>query len=145
MSIPASIAVALVALPAYAYSLGTGVPVVEAQTVLTTLTVFCGLGLLPLISSGSREESPGRLIRWWPWLLAGIMLVVYLVILALPVARDFYELATLSVRDVGILLAIGVAWTIVVHGTRRTSLVPRLEGALVRVARRLGRPPVRST
>ena len=140
VSIPVSFAVVLVALPTYAYALGTGVPVVEAQTVLTSLTVFCGLGLLPLISSGAREESPGRLIRWWPWVLAGIMLVVYLVVLALPIARDFYELTTLSLRDVLTLLAIGGAWTIAVHAILRTGLAPRVETMLMRAVRRGGLP-----
>jgi cation-transporting ATPase E len=140
VSIPVSIAVVLVALPTYAYALGTGVSVVEAQTVLTSVTVFCGLGLLPLISSGAREESPGRLVRWWPWLLAGIMLVVYLVILALPFARDFYELTTLGAREVLTLLGIGVAWTVVVHGLRRTGLVPRVAPALLRAVPRKVRP-----
>jgi cation-transporting ATPase E len=133
VSIPVSVAVVLVALPTYAYALGTGVSVVEAQTVLTSVTVFCGLGLLPLISSGAREESPGRLVRWWPWLLAGIMLLVYLVILALPFARDFYELTTLGAREVLTLLGIGGAWTVVVHGLRRTGLVSRV-GAVLRRA-----------
>ncbi len=136
VSIPVSFAVVLVALPTYAYVLGTGVSLVEAQTVLTSVTVFCGLGLLPLISSGAREESPGRLVRWWPWLLAGIMLIVYLVILALPIARDFYELTTLGPREILVLLGIGTAWTVAVHGLRRTGLVRRAEGMLVRAVRR---------
>jgi cation-transporting ATPase E len=136
VSIPVSIAVVLVALPTYAYALGTGVPLVEAQTVLTSVTVFCGLGLLPLISSGAREESPGRLVRWWPWLLAGIMLVVYLVILALPIARDFYELTTLAPRELLVLLGVGAAWTVAVHGIRRTGLVDRAEVVIVHAVRR---------
>jgi cation-transporting ATPase E len=140
VSIPVSFAVVLVALPTYAYALGTGVSVVEAQTVLTSVTVFCGLGLLPLISSGAREESPGRFVRWWPWLLAGIMLIVYLVILALPIARDFYELTTLGMREVVTLLGIGGAWTVAVHGIRRTGLVPRVAAALLRAVPRQVRP-----
>ena len=140
VSIPVSFAVVLVALPTYAYALGTGASVVAAQTVLTTITVFCGLGLLPLISSGAREESPGRLIRWWPWLLAGMMLLVYLVILALPIARDFYELTPLDARDVLTLLGIGAAWTVAVHGLRRTGLAPRITTVLWRAVPRPVRP-----
>jgi len=140
VSIPVSVAVVLVALPTYAYTLGTGVSVAEAQTVLTSVTVFCGLGLLPLISSGAREESPGRLVRWWPWLLAGFMLVVYLVILALPFAREFYELTTLDAREVLMLLGIGGAWTVAVHGLRRTGLGRRVAAALLRAVPRDVRP-----
>jgi len=140
VSIPVSFAVVLVALPTYAYALGTGASVVVAQTVLTTVTVFCGLGLLPLISSGAREESPGRLIRWWPWLLAGLMLLVYLVILAVPIARDFYELTPLDARDVLTLLVIGAAWTVAVHGLRHTGLAPRITTVLWRAVPRPVRP-----
>ncbi len=136
VSIPASIAVVLVALPVYAFVLGTGASLVDAQTVLTTVTVFCGLGLLPLIASGARDESPGRLVRGWPWLLAGIMLLAYLAILALPIARDFYELTSLSWRETLVLLGIGAAWTATVHGLRRTGFVPRFEATLMRAARR---------
>ncbi len=136
VSIPVSIAVVLVALPTYAFVLGTGVPLVEAQTVLTSVTVFCGLGLLPLISSGAREESTGRLVRLWPWLLAGIMLGVYLVILALPIAREFYELTPLGPREVLGLLGIGAAWTIAIHGLRRSGLARRVEDVLARAVGR---------
>jgi cation-transporting ATPase E len=136
VSIPVSFAVVLVALPTYAYMLGSGVSLVEAQTVLTSVTVFCGLGLLPLVSSGEREQAPGRLVRWWPWLLAGIMLVVYLVILALPFARDFYELTTLGEREILTLLGIGAAWTAAVHGIRRSGLGPRVPALLRRATLR---------
>jgi hypothetical protein len=64
------------------------------------------------------------------------MLAVYLVILALPIARDFYELTTLSLREVVTLLAIGGAWTLVVHGIRRTGLAARAEEVVVRAVRR---------
>ncbi len=130
VSIPASLGVFIVALPLYASMIERGVGVQEAQSVLTTLTVFCGLGLLPLISSGDREAGGGRFIRWWPWLLALIMLLVFLVMTQVPFLREFYELTPLP-RDV-LLALLGVAglWTVAVHLLRRTGIVARVEDAL---------------
>lgn len=141
VSIPASIGVFVVALPLYATMIGGGVGVPEAQTILTTLTVLCGLGLLPLISSGEREAGTGRFMRWWPWILAGIMLVIYLVMIQIPLVREFYELTVLPPDILGLLLVAAGAWTIVVHLLRRTGIVARVEdiawAALVRAWRRV--------
>jgi cation-transporting P-type ATPase E len=141
VSIPASIGVFLLALPIYAVMVNGGADLEEAQTVLTTLTVFCGLGLLPLIGSGARETGVGRFLRWWPWGLAGIMLVVYLVMTQVPLLRDFYELTALPPETVVQLLLVAVAWTAVVHLIRRTGVVGRVEdaawAAAVRAWRRL--------
>ncbi len=141
VSIPASLGVFVLALPVYAVLITGGTDLEEAQTVLTTLTVFCGLGLLPLIGSGARETGVGRFIRWWPWLLSGIMLVVFLVMTQVPLLRDFYELTPLPAATVGQLLLVALAWTAVVHLVRRTGIVGRVEDAiwawLVRAGRRL--------
>jgi cation-transporting ATPase E len=127
VSIPASLGVFALALPIYAVMVGAGAELEEAQTVLTTLTVFCGLGLLPLIGSGARETGVGRFIRWWPWALAGIMLVVYLAMTQIPVLRDFYELTELPLGVIVQLLIVAIAWTIAVHLVRRTGVVLRIE------------------
>ena len=130
VSIPASIGVVIVALPLYAASIRSGVAVAEAQSILTSLTVFCGLGLLPLISSGAREAGQGRYVRWWPWLLSGAMLLVYLVMIQVPFLRDFYELTPLPPQMLALLLGVAALWTAVVHLLRRTGIVGRVEDAL---------------
>jgi cation-transporting ATPase E len=131
VSIPVSLGVAVFALPIYAATIGAGVPVPEAQTVLTTFTIFCGLGLLPLIRSGTRETGAGLFIRWWSWILAGIMLVVYLVLLEIPLMREFYELTPLPGPIIGQLLAISTAWTAGVHLILRRGIVFRVEDAIL--------------
>jgi cation-transporting ATPase E len=147
VSIPASLGVFVVALPLYTSMIRSGVGVPEAQSVLTSLTVFCGLGLLPLISSGGREAGSGRLLRWWPWLLALIMLAVYLVMIQVPVLRDFYELTPLPGAVIAVLLLVAGLWTLAVHVLRRTGVVARVEDALwamlVRAWRRM-RPAAES-
>ena len=143
VSIPASLGVFIVALPLYGTMINGGVDVPEAQTVLTTLTVFCGLGLLPLISSGAREAGDGRFTRWWPWLLALIMLVIYLVMIQLSPLRDFYELTPLPPGVIAVLLVAAGLWTLAVHVLRRSGIVARVEDAisagLVRAWRRVRR------
>ena len=149
VSIPASLGVFIVALPLYAAMINGGVAVAEAQTVLTMLTVFCGLGLLPLISSGTREAGDGRFVRWWPWLLALVMLVVFLVMLQIPFLRDFYEMTPLPADVIAMLLVAAGLWTLAVHVLRRSGIVARVEdtiwAALVRAWRRVrpaaGAPP----
>jgi cation-transporting P-type ATPase E len=130
VSIPASIGVVIVALPLYAASIRGGVAVAEAQSILTSLTVFCGLGLLPLISSAAREAEQGRYVRWWPWLLSGAMLLVYLVMIQVPFLRDFYELTPLPPQVLALLLGVAALWTAGVHLLRRTGIVRRVEDAL---------------
>jgi hypothetical protein len=69
------------------------------------------------------------------------MLLVYLVLLEIPLMRDFYELTPLPADSIGQLLAVAVAWTAGVHLVIRTGIVFRVEdaiwGALVGVWRRL--------
>ncbi len=129
VSIPASLGVFLVALPLYASIVHGDVPIDQAQSVLTSLTVFCGLGLLPLISSGARETGAGRFIRSWPWALAGIMLAVYLAMIQVPAVRDFYELTPLPGAVLAQLLGTAAIWTVAVHLLRLTGMVGRVEDA----------------
>jgi len=130
VSIPASLAVVAIALPFYAATIAGGTPVHEARTLLTTLTVFCGLGLLPLIGSGARETESGRLVRWWPWALAAIMLALYLAMVQVPFLRHFYELAPIDGAVLVRLLAVTAAWTVAVHLVRLSGLVGRVEDAI---------------
>ena len=60
ISIPVSFAVAAIALPVYAAAFDAGGSVSETQSVLTTITVFCGLGLLPLIYPAEPEAGMSR-------------------------------------------------------------------------------------
>ncbi len=141
VSIPASLGVLALALPVYAAMINGGASVDEARTVLTCLTVFCGLGLLPLISSGEREDPGGRFGRWWPWLLALVTLLIYLVMIQIAILRGFYELTTLPLPVLVALLGVAGLWTAAVHVLRRTGIVGRVEdvvwAALVGAWRRI--------
>jgi cation-transporting ATPase E len=130
VSIPASLGVFASALPVYTALIRGGFPVNEAQTVLTSLTVFCGLGLLPLISSEDREAAGNPFGRWWPWILAGITLLIYLVMIQFAILRGFYELTPLPAQALALILAIAGLWTLAVHAIRRTGVIGRIEDAV---------------
>jgi hypothetical protein len=87
----------------------------------------------------------GRFIRWWPWLLALIMLVVFVVMVQVPFLREFYELTPLPANVLVMLLVVAGIWTAAVHALRRTGIVARVEdvlwAAVMRAWHRL-RPPV---
>jgi cation-transporting ATPase E len=143
LSIPASAAVAVLALPVYSSALAAGAPLAESRTILTTITVFCGLGLLPLVHPAHHDPLVTGRARAWPWLLALIMAAVYAAILAIPLARDFYELVPLEPTTFLVLFGLGVGWTLVVHAIRLTGFIGRVEQevfrtitALLRVRRR---------
>ncbi len=115
----------------YAIAVRAGATVSDAQSVLTTITVFCGLGLLPLIYPAEPEPGMSRERRLWPWLLSGIMAAVYIVFLEIPVARDFYQMSPVEPATIGVLLALGIVWTVAVHLIRRTHVVLAAENVLI--------------
>jgi cation-transporting P-type ATPase E len=136
ISIPVSFAVAALALPVYAAAVAAGGSVNETQSVLTTITVFCGLGVLPLIYPAEPDPGMSRERRAWPWLLSGIMAVVYIVLLEIDLARDFYQLTPLAPATIGLLLVLGIVWTAAVHLIRRTHIVLAAENVLIDLAQR---------
>jgi len=134
-AIPAAVGVAAVAFVAYAWSLSEGRGIDEARTTVTTMAAFCGIGLLPLIER--RGEMTGRLSWAWPWVVAVAMVALYVLILEVPVARDFYELTPLPWSTIGVLVLVWAVWTLAAQALRRP--VGRLEDALSRLALRLWR------
>ena len=77
----------------------------------------------------------GRLAWTWPWVVAVATDGLYLLILELPVARDFYELTPLPGSTIGLLVLAGAAWTVTVQLLREP--VGRLEEGLWRLGQRV--------
>jgi cation-transporting P-type ATPase E len=126
VSIPVSLAVAAVGLPVYAAALQLGASIGDARTALTTLASFMGLGLLTLIPLAADRVGPSWLPRWSrTLLLIGAMAIVYLVVLALPIGRAFFELEPLVPGLVAALGFVAIAWTVIVLLVRRTGVVQR--------------------
>ena len=121
VAIPLSVAVAAAALPAYLAALQLGFDLDSSRTVLTTMGVICGLGLLPIVQP--RGKTVG-FARAWPWLVMATMLPLYIGMLAVPFARDFYELSPLSPDILAVLLIVGGGWTLVLHAVLRRVRLP---------------------
>jgi cation-transporting ATPase E len=101
-----------------------------AETALITLQVFGGLLLLPFLKPPTTAWVGGEpLSRDWRYtLLAGIVLLIYLVILAVPGLRNFFELYPLEfIHYLGIGLA-AVLWALVVRFFWRHALLDRFLG-----------------
>lgn len=129
ISIPIGLAMAAVAFPTFAWALDRGVPLDEARTMVATLMVFCGLGVLPVLLVGRRRDGDARATGRWPWVLAGSTAAGYLAILATPPLRDFFGLAVLSPAVVAALLAGGALWTLAVHAVRAAGVAAWRRGA----------------
>ena len=125
---PAAFTVSVVSLVVYLAYLGTTGDLASAQSALTTITVFCGLLLVPFVEPpthawvGGDELSGDRR----PALLAVGLLAFYVAILALPPLRGFFELAPLRVWDYLLLGAAAVAWAVLMRLIWRTRLFERL-------------------
>ncbi len=122
ISLPVGLAMTAVALPTFVWALDRGVPVDEARTIVTSLMVFCGLGVLPLVLVGARRGGGARATGRWPWVLAGSTVAGYLAVLAIPPLRDFFGLAALAPAVVAVLLGGAVLWTVAVHAIRTIGL-----------------------
>jgi len=131
-AVPASLAVAAIAVPVYGAYLASA-SVATARSALVTITVFCGLLLIPFLSRtrAHADESPRtaavprRDVR--PVLLALAMAVVYGVIATLPLSRAFFDLTPLAASDVAVLGALALAWAIALMAVRRLGVVERLQ------------------
>jgi magnesium-transporting ATPase (P-type) len=105
-SVPAGVAAGLGVLASFLVTLNV---LVEARTVATTVLIVVGLYLiLALEATGGRRDR-------WVGVLVGSLLLLYLVVLALPGFRDFYELEVPSpgswlAAALGCAMAIGFLW-----------------------------------
>jgi cation-transporting ATPase E len=125
---PAAFSISVVALAVYlAYLTMTG-EVGLARTALTTVTVLCGLVLIPFVEPPSEAWVGGDVLSgdWRPTCLALGMLGLYLGIMALPPLHSFFELTPLPPWH---WLSLGVAvaiWALLLRLIWRTRILERL-------------------
>jgi cation-transporting ATPase E len=115
--IPAAVTIAIVALAVYTgYVIETNALVTNdftlAQTALTTVTVLCGLVLIPFAEpptkgwvAGDEYSGDKR-----PTILAIAMLAVFCVIMFVPATRNFFVLKPLGLFDVALIGSVVVIW-----------------------------------
>jgi len=114
---PASITIAMVALGVYLFYLAETGDVSIARTALTTVTIFCGLLLIPFVEPPTQFWVGGDELSgdWRPSALALGMLGVYGSVMAIPALRNFFELTTLSVESYLGLGLVAVAWALLLR------------------------------
>jgi cation-transporting ATPase E len=125
---PAAVSISIVALAVYLAYLGTKGDVGMARTALTTVSVFCGLVLIPFVEPPSERWVGGDELSGdpRPARLALGMLGLYLVIMALPSLRAFFELTPLPAWH-WLLLAVAVAiWALLLRVLWRARVLERL-------------------
>ena len=99
-----------------------------AQTALTTITVFCGLLLIPFVEPPTEAWVGGDELSgdWRPTVLALGMLALYAAITFLPPLRAFFELTPLRALDYLLLGATAIGWALLMRLIWRTRLLERL-------------------
>jgi cation-transporting P-type ATPase E len=126
-AVPAGLAVSVLVVPIMlaAFALAD---VATARSIVTTSTVFAGIALIPILFPAVRDRStpvgPGGDPR--PTLMAFAMLALYGAIMAVPLARDIYDLEPLPIELLAVLGIATVAWAFVVIGLIRTGVARRL-------------------
>ena len=98
-----------------------------AQTALTTFTIFCGLLVVLFVVPPVRVlVGAERLVAdRRPTVLVFLLLCVYLVILAVPSLRRFFELAALAWYYNLLLFGLALLWGLWVRGLWRTRAIER--------------------
>jgi cation-transporting ATPase E len=136
-AVPAGAAVAVAAVPAMLLAFDR-LPLEEARTALTTLQVFAGIALLPILFPVVRDrEGPfGRGGDLRPAGLALAMLAGFVAIAAFPASRELFELRPLPPVLVLLLALAAAAWMIAVIGLLRLGWPQRIVRRLLARAER---------
>lgn len=129
--VPASLLTAFVGLETYlGYMVATNNNIGLSQTVLTTVLTLCGLVLIPFVEPptqgwvGGDDFSGDRR----PTIMAGIMLAIFVLVMAIEPARKFFELQALNVVDIAIVLGIVIAWALALRYIWRAKVLEKLIG-----------------
>jgi len=99
-----------------------------AQSALTTVTVLCGLVLIPFVEPPAPAWVGGDVLSGdrRPAFLALGMLAAFVVILLVPALRGFFELRLLPLLDYVLIGVVVIAWGFVLRFAWRKRLFERL-------------------
>jgi len=144
--VPAAASIAAFGLIVYLFYLTiSGGDVPAAQSALTTTTMLCGLVLIPFAQPPNDAWVAANPLNgdWKPTILAGLLLVVYGVVLGVPVLRGFYQLRVLPLTAYAIIGLAVVGWATAVRFAWRIDLLGRGRATWQRL--RAPIPPGQST
>ena len=131
-AVPSGIAVAILAVPVLLLALRADDPE-TGRTIITTLTVFTGIALIPVLFPvvPSRSGPVGRGGDRRPMVLAFAMAGLYGAILATPAGRDLFELTPIPVETAAALFVFALAWMAAVIVLLRSGIPGRVMASLV--------------
>lgn len=107
----------------------------EPRTALVTILTVCGLMMVPFLKPPLKLWTGGEKLSgdWRYSLLAGGCFILFCLVLFVQPARDFFELATLSVGDFLLLMGISTGWCFVLRYLWRSQLFDRILGFQLKV------------
>lgn len=102
-----------------------------SRTVLTTTLTLCGLLLIPFVEPPTQGWVGGDVYSGdkRPAILAAFMLALFVVVMAVPSFRAFFELSPLGPLDIAIILAVVAAWAFALRFIWRARVLERLMGS----------------
>ena len=141
--IPASISIAIVAVAVYALYASLTSDVMLARTALTTVTVFCGILLIPFLEPPTEAWTGGNDLNgdWRPTLLAGAMFALFAIFMIVPVTRRFYHIESLGVADLIVIGMVVIGWASAIRFIWRLKLFERWDQHWHSIRQRVGRTP----
>ncbi|HET9015808.1 MAG TPA: HAD-IC family P-type ATPase [Thermomicrobiaceae bacterium] len=146
--VPAAASIAAFGLVVYLFYLTlTGGDVEAARSALTTTTMICGLLLIPFAQPPNDAWVAANPLNgdWKPTVLSGVLLGVYVVVLAVPVLRNFYTLQVLPVTAYALIALAVVGWATTLRFAWRVDLLGHLRAAWRRLrARNVPSEPTRT-
>jgi cation-transporting ATPase E len=128
--LPASLTTAFVGLEVYLGYIAVTNNVAVSQTILTTILTLCGLVLIPFVEPPTQDWVGGDEYSGdkRPTIMAAIMLALFIIVMAVPPFRQFFELEPLGLLDIGIVLAVVTAWAFGLRFIWRGRILEKLIG-----------------
>jgi cation-transporting P-type ATPase E len=140
--IPTSLTITLVALVVYLFYLVSAIldlpPTAEIsqvnydipRTALVTILVFCQLLAIPFLKPPTTAWVASEPLSgdWRYTIVAGLLIIVYLLILYVPPIRQFFELSPISPINCLWLGLVAIEWTLIVRLIWRTRFLDRFLG-----------------
>jgi cation-transporting P-type ATPase E len=132
--VPAAILTAILGIIMYVAALETTDDLLLARSVLVTTSILCGIVLVAYVHPPHSwfavvESSTGN---WRPAGIAALMVLGYVLILAIPPLRNFYELQILAPQTYAAIIVAVTIWSFVLRFIWKQHLIARLAAAFRR-------------
>ncbi|MEB3339489.1 HAD-IC family P-type ATPase [Okeania sp.] len=100
------------------------------RSALVTIMIFCGLLLVPFLKPPTKTWVGGENYSgdWRYTLVALALLGIYIVILAVPPLRQFFELSLLSTHDYVVIIWVALVWCLFLRYMWRAKLLDKFLG-----------------